>query len=135
MAKHYVLALVHKENDLFGISFPEYPGCISGGQSFEEAVNKGAVALSFHLSGMAEDGDEINLPSPADTALTNAREDLADGAMPALIEVEFPGRAVRINVSIEEGLLKRIDNAASSHGLSRSAFLAEAARTRLSGAA
>ncbi len=41
--------------------------------------------------------------------------------------VEALGRAVRVQVSIEEGLLARIDRAAPN----RSRFLAEAAREKL----
>ncbi|MCJ2060663.1 type II toxin-antitoxin system HicB family antitoxin [Methylobacterium sp. J-048] len=59
------------------------------------------------------------------------RENSAD-AMVALIQVELPGRAVRVNISMEEGLLRRIDRAAEATGESRSAFLAQAAKARLS---
>ncbi|MBX4941155.1 type II toxin-antitoxin system HicB family antitoxin [Rhizobium binae] len=135
MAKHYVLALLHKENDVFGISFPDYPGVISGGDTFDQAVNKGASALSFHLYGMAEDGDEISLPPPQEQAVRNATSEIDNGALPAFIEIEFPGKSVRINVSVEEGLLSQIDKAAARIGQSRSAFLADAARSRLRSAA
>jgi predicted RNase H-like HicB family nuclease len=131
MAKQYVLALVNKENGVFGIHFPDYPGCVSGGSTFEEAVSRGANALVFHLQGMADDGDPISAPRQAEEALASVRDELADGAMPAIIEVEFPGRAVRVNISIEEGLLSQVDKAATSSGQSRSAFLADAARVRL----
>ena len=80
---------------------------------------------------MAEDGDTIPRPQPADAAVRAAVDDIEDGAMPALIEVEFPGRALRVNISMEEGLLSRVDRAASASGQSRSAFLADAARERL----
>lgn len=135
MAKHYVLALLHKENDVFGISFPDYPGVVSGGDTFDQAVSRGANTLSFHLYGMAEDGDEIRLPPPQEEAVRAATAELGGGALPAFIEIEFPGKAVRINVSVEEGLLSQIDKAASGIGLSRSAFLADAARSKLRGAA
>lgn len=131
MPKEYVLALVHKEGDAYGISFPDYPGCISGGRSFAEAVDRGGSALIFHLEGMAEDGDEITLPRQADEVLSDVRQELLDGALPALIEVEFPGRSVRVNISIEEGLLSQVDKAAAASGQSRSAFLADAAKARL----
>ena len=131
MPKEFVLALVHSEGNAFGISFPDYPGCISGGESFEQAVNRGANALAFHLQGMAEDGDVIPRPRPADEAVRAAVDEIEDGAMPVLIEIEFPGRALRVNISMEEGLLSQVDRAASAGGQSRSAFLADAARERL----
>ncbi|GGA45966.1 type II toxin-antitoxin system HicB family antitoxin [Pelagibacterium lentulum] len=132
MAKHYVLALLHKEDGAYGISFPDYPGVISGGTTFNDAVNRGANTLVFHLQSLAEDGLEIQLPrdAPEDAIAEMTEEEFAN-AMPALIEIDFPGKSVRVNVSIEEGLLGQIDNAARMTGESRSAFLARAARERL----
>jgi hypothetical protein len=50
----------------------------------------------------------------------------------ALIPVELPGKAVRVQVTMDEALLHRIDSAASAEGFTRSGFLAQAARERLS---
>lgn len=133
MSKYWVLALLHREGDAFGIHFPDYPGVISGGESFDDAVNRGANTLGFHLRGIIDDGDDIPTPRPQDVAVRAASKEINEGAMPALIEIDFPGRAVRINISMEEGLLSQIDRAAKSQGESRSAFLAEAARARLQG--
>jgi hypothetical protein len=43
------------------------------------------------------------------------------------------GRAVRANLSLDAGLLDAIDEAAKAHGLTRSAFLASAAREKIEG--
>jgi predicted RNase H-like HicB family nuclease len=57
------LALVHKaEGTSYGVSFPDVPGCISAGDSFEEAVANAAEALAGHFAVMRADGDPI--PSP-----------------------------------------------------------------------
>ncbi len=48
-----------------------------------------------------------------------------------VVPVEVPDNPVRINVSIDRGLLKRIDDAASRRGMTRSGFLAESARKLL----
>lgn len=53
------------------------------------------------------------------------------GATVAAIPVELPRRAVRVNISIDEGLLERVDRAAEAVGQSRSAFLVEAAKRRI----
>lgn len=42
--------------------------------------------------------------------------------------VEAAGRALRVNVSLDEGLLMRIDDVSERTGLSRSALLARGAR-------
>ena len=41
------------------------------------------------------------------------------------------GRAVRINLSLDAGTLAAIDEAANARGLTRSAFLASAAREKI----
>lgn len=131
MAKHWVLALLHKEGDSYGIHFPDYPGAVSGGVSFDDAVKRGASTLLFHIQGLVDDGEDIPVPAEKDAAIRRAIPEIDNGAMPALIEVDFPGRSVRINISMDEGLLGQVDKAARFAGESRSAFLANAVRDRL----
>lgn len=132
----HVVMLVHQEDGRFGASFPDFPGATTVAGDLDALYRKAAEMLAFHVAGMAEDGEEI----PRLRALEELRgdpgfrEDSAD-AMVALVQVELPGRAVRVNISMEEGLLRRIDRAAEATGESRSAFLAQAAKTRLSAGA
>jgi predicted RNase H-like HicB family nuclease len=57
------LALVHKdEGTSYGVSFPDVPGCISAGDTFEEAVSNAAEALAGHLALMRADGEPIPTP-------------------------------------------------------------------------
>ncbi len=127
-----VYALIHEEAGVFGISFPDFPGCISGGESAEEALARGRETLAFHIAGMVEDGDTIPpLRSFAELQKDKAFNKAAKGAILALVPADLPGRAARINISIEEGLLDRIDQAAKERGESRSRFLASAAKERL----
>ncbi|MBY6240648.1 type II toxin-antitoxin system HicB family antitoxin [Methylosinus sp. Sm6] len=131
----YAIALIHEEGGGFGISFPDFPGCVSTGRTIDEAIAKGAQALALHVAGMAEDGEP--LPQLRGVSQLRADPELADwfaDATVAAIEVELPRRAVRVNISIDEGLLERIDRAASAVGQSRSSFLAEAAKRHIAGA-
>ncbi|WP_439497588.1 type II toxin-antitoxin system HicB family antitoxin [Bosea sp. (in: a-proteobacteria)] len=125
-------ALIHEENRIFGISFPDFPGCISTGSTAEDAIRKGSEALTFHAGGMVEDGDLM--PGLRDLSELQADPDFnaaADGAVLALVPFDLPTKSVRINISIDESLLGAVDAAAKAKGMSRSAFLAEAARTRI----
>ena len=57
------IALVHKdEGTSYGVSFPDVPGCISAGDTLEEALVNAAEALAFHFDGMQEDGNPIPAP-------------------------------------------------------------------------
>jgi predicted RNase H-like HicB family nuclease len=54
------IALVHKDKDTsYGVSFPDVQGCISAGDTFEEAIENASVALAGHLAVMEADGDPI----------------------------------------------------------------------------
>jgi predicted RNase H-like HicB family nuclease len=130
----YVVALIHEEDGNFGISFPDFPGCISTGEGLDSVLQSGGQALAFHLEGMVEDGAAIPaLRTPGqirnDASLT---EELQNAAF-AVVPVELPGKSVRVNITMDEHLLAAIDRAASSSGASRSGFLAEAARARIGG--
>lgn len=57
------IALVHKDDGTsYGVSFPDVPGCISAGDTFEEAVENAAEALTGHFAAMRADGDAIPVP-------------------------------------------------------------------------
>jgi predicted RNase H-like HicB family nuclease len=125
-------ALIHEEDGVFGISFPDFPGAVSTGRSEEEVIRKGSEVLSFHVAGMIEDGDALPvLRSLAELKADRAFRDAARGAVIALILFELPGRSVRLNISMDENLLDAVDRAAQAAGQSRSAFLAEAVRQRI----
>jgi hypothetical protein len=59
-------------------------------------------------------------------------EQLADGGMLAVVPLVMEsGTPVRANLSLDAGLLAAIDEAATAAGLTRSAFLASAARDKI----
>lgn len=55
----------------------------------------------------------------------------ADKAGRALIPVEIPGKTVKISISIDDALLRRIDRAAAAEGTTRSGYFAMAAAQAL----
>ena len=76
MTVRYV-AFIHKDEDTgFGISFPDFPGCISVGDTRAEAVCQGAEALALHVEGMIEDGQPI--PPPRSLEDIRADPELAE---------------------------------------------------------
>lgn len=57
---HYI-ALIHKEADSsYGVSFPDVPGVITGGDTIDEAMRMAREVLEF----AAEDWDGDSLPAP-----------------------------------------------------------------------
>jgi predicted RNase H-like HicB family nuclease len=125
------IALIHKEpNSGFGASFPDFPGAITVAATLEELRGEAEEALAFHIEGMQEDGDEIPSPSPLDVIAMS--EDFKDAAAVLVIKApETTLPAVRINVTIPDHMLKRIDRYAAKQGLTRSGFLVRAAKKEM----
>lgn len=130
--KHMVLALVRQNGDQYRLNFPEYPMTPTIGRTIEEAVTSAAIALVQSLHQLAAEGEAVKEPSKLSEVYAASQTQIAQGAMPIAVEVDFPGRSVRINVTIEEGLLGQIDRAAAAESKTRSAFLAAAAFDSLS---
>ncbi len=125
MATVYYPAILERSPDGFGVYFPDLPGCVSAGDTAQEAALGAEEALTGHLSVMAEHGDSIPAPSDLDTIQA---EHGSDFVARILVRGERPGKAVRVQITMEEGLLARIDRRAAN----RSRFLADAARAMLS---
>jgi predicted RNase H-like HicB family nuclease len=83
------VALVHKdEGTSYGVSFPDVPGCISAGDTLEEALANAAEALAGHLALMKADGDV--LPPPRSVRAVKADLRLADDIEGAVVRVVVP---------------------------------------------
>ncbi len=82
------IALIHKQEDSdYGISFPDFPGCITAGRTLEEAFEMAEEALSLHVEVMLENGEELPQPSRSEdvTRLKDSR-----GAMMAVVPLHLP---------------------------------------------
>jgi predicted RNase H-like HicB family nuclease len=115
------IAYLHKEkNSDYGVSFPDFPGCITAGSSLEEARRMAVEALSFHIAGMEEDGEPIPQPSMLD----DLRDDPAlKDAVAFLVETKEPERTIRINITARESEIQEIDSRARAARLTRSAYM------------
>jgi predicted RNase H-like HicB family nuclease len=128
-----VIMLIHEENGRYGASFPDFPGCTTAAADLDTLFAKAPEALGFHVAGVVEGGERL----PALRSLAQLRDDPAfredarDAELVGFVPVELPGRAVRINISLEERLLSLIDQVAGAAGETRSGFLAKAAQKRL----
>ena len=118
----------------FGVVVPDIPGCFSAGDSFEEAVTNAREAIEFHLEGLCEDG--LDIPQASNMNAHIANPEYA-GWVWALVEVDitpFLGKSQKVNVTLPDFLIKRIDDtvARQPNYKSRSGFLAQAALHELS---
>lgn len=126
----YFYAIVHKDPDsAFGVQFPDLPGCFSAADSMEEVLPNAIEALELWF-----EDEPLVEPRSLEAVKAEAAGDLAQGAfLLAVPVIRNDSKPVRINISLERGTLAAIDGAAASRKLTRSAFLAEAARNEIAG--
>jgi predicted RNase H-like HicB family nuclease len=122
----YYVALVHKDaNSDFGVSFPDFPGCISAGKTLQEALAGASEALRGHAEILVEDGETLPAASSLDEIF--ADEDNRDGIPVLVAGPPVADRALRVNVTLPESILRRIDEVTDN----RSKFLATVAARAL----
>lgn len=69
-------ALVHKtETSIYGISFPDFLGCVSGVENQEDIIKMATEALNAHIELIQEDGDPIPTPSEIISITKNDLDD------------------------------------------------------------
>jgi predicted RNase H-like HicB family nuclease len=119
--------VIHKDPESdYGVTVPDLPGCFSAGSNVEEALTMAKEAIECHLEGMLLDGEAI----PAVQAIEQHQQnpDYRDGFW-AFVDVDISKLAVksrRVNITIPEKLLNKVDMYARNHGESRSGLLAQA---------
>jgi predicted RNase H-like HicB family nuclease len=125
------IAVVHKDpKSDFGVSFPDFPGCITAGSSIDEAKDMAHDALDLHIKGMLEDGE--NIPTPSNLEDIMADPDYSDAVAILVVTVsEEKPRSVRVNITVPEDMLRKIDAVAKKRGMSRSSFLVHAAQNAI----
>ncbi|MEQ1901922.1 MAG: type II toxin-antitoxin system HicB family antitoxin [Devosia sp.] len=132
------LALIDFADGQYGVAFPDAPGCTAMGSTQEEAIRNAAEALAEWIGDELADGRKPPRPSAVPKILADKQvgRALAKGAILAFVPlVRDTGKLARANISIDAGLLADIDETARRGGVTRSAFLAAAAREKIKASA
>ena len=91
---HYI-ALIHKDADSrYGVSFPDWPGVITAGDTVDEALQQAAEVLAFAAEDW-EDCDGVKgIPKPRTIDELRADPEFRDDAVEAVIAaVPFRAKA------------------------------------------
>ena len=128
------VALIDGEAGSYGVIVPDLPGCTSGGGTTDEALRNAVEAVRLWAEDAIADGEA--LPPARSAEMLRADPEIAhaiaEGAALAIVPLLLDaGRPAKANLSIDAGLLAAIDEAAEASGLTRSAFLASAAREKI----
>ena len=122
------VVVVHKDADSnYGVTVPDLPGCFSAGNTIDEALINAHEAIECHLQGLLLDNDPI--PQPKSIEEHKANPDYKDGIW-AFVDFDlskFTRKAKRINITIPEFILTKVDDYIGKKGISRSNFLTQAA--------
>src|SRR5260370_18600519 len=118
------IAYLHKNRKSdFGVSFPDFAGCVTAGKTLDEARRLAAEALSLHIEGMMEDGAAIPEPSTLDQL---AGDPAMKGAVAFLVSIDVAEKAERYNITARRSKMEPIDRIANEAGMTRSAYIVAA---------
>jgi len=117
---------VHKDPDsAYGLTFPDFPGCFSAADEMKDLPRMAQEAVEVHF-----EGEDMPIPGPSAPEDWQNDERFQEGYW-MLVDIDLSKistRAVRVNISLPESLVAKIDDAAKARHLSCSAFLAMAAQ-------
>jgi len=124
----YPIALEQGDaNHAYGVVVPNLPGCFSGGDTLDEAVDNAKEAIELWLETVIDDGGQI--PEPRSIAEHQANPEFLNWIW-AVVNIdlaELSDKSERINITLPARVLRRIDAAALRAGESRSGFIAHLA--------
>jgi len=127
--KQYI-AFINTDGPTLSVVFPDFPGCVSAGRNFEDAVRMSHEALSGHVACMKDAGLKIPEPSGLNQIKINWPDwkEWKDSEYTIVLIALVPCHETRkYTISMDSSLMARIDSVTKN----RSAFLARAAEEYL----
>ena len=120
MAAKYYLAIADRLPDEpnWSITFPDFPGVTSVAETFADVMRQAKDAVASAVEDMENDNEPLPLSIEEDAVPDYDRSPYHDPRA-LLVPVEVAGRALRVNVSLDEGLLARIDDVSKRTGLTK----------------
>ena len=105
--------------------FHDLPGCEVAGADLAELLLNARQALIGSLETIANAGEDWPRATPIEQISA------APGVMLIPIDVAIDDPPIRVNISLGERLVQRLDAAAEARGMTRSGFIAQAVRVSL----
>ena len=128
---HYI-GILDGAGDVWGVRIPDLPGCHGGGATAEAAIAHAISAAREWAEHQAVKGIALPHPRPLTERIEQDELNAQSGEMAVMVSLlRDSGRSVRANLSLDAALLEAIDSAARARGLTRSAFIASAARDKI----
>ncbi|WP_294535502.1 type II toxin-antitoxin system HicB family antitoxin [uncultured Rhodoblastus sp.] len=126
----FYVGILDGANDVWGVRIPDIEGCVGAGETPEAAIADAVVALRDVVAFKKSGGHPV--PPASSVANVLASAEVAPGESVVLLPLVLDaGRSVRANLTMDAGLLDAIDQAAQRSGITRSSYVASAAREKL----
>ena len=123
----YPVYVHHEEGSAFGAIVPDFPGCFSAADNWKDLPRMVQEAIEVHC-----EGESFSVPSPSSIDDLDGEE--YQGGQWVFVDVNLDKlntKVMRLNITLKEALVNRVDSKAKSSGMTRSGFLAEAATEKL----
>lgn len=114
---------IELEEGIYGVTFYDFPGCVSVGDTVKEALDNANEVLQFHVDGMLEDSPILPAPTDLDIII---QENISSEPrniiyIPISVKIKSEKRK-RIDITMSESVIEQIDEVSRN----RSRFLEEA---------
>lgn len=121
-------AIFDYAEDGISVEFPDLQGCLTFGDTEEEALMMAKEAMALYLYGMEEDDEPITAPSRSSSIPTNSNQVvvLVEAWMPPF-RSEMKNKAVKKTLTIPQWL----DDLAKEHKVNYSQLLQDALKKHL----
>lgn len=118
------------------VDFPDLPGCNTFGDSLAEALSNAKECLTSYLEVSVKDKEEIPSPSAladvqkkAEKSCNELEINIPEGTFYQAVQSDpLDEKPVQVSISMLPSTIQIVDNAAKEVGMTRSGFLAFAAK-------
>jgi predicted RNase H-like HicB family nuclease len=124
----YPAVLERGAKGTFGAWFPDFPGCVAGGRSQQDTIERAETKLAQAVDALAEHDRPLPQPTPIEAVVLPKG---CDFVAYFIVGVDPPDPSERVNVYLPKSLLRQVDRRATELGMSRSSFFGLAATTAL----
>lgn len=122
---HFVALVTGQREAGYRAVFADLPECAAEGRDLAELLANARNAALAYLQGLEAAGEAWPTPTPIEQVA------VTPGAIAVLVDVAADDPPIRVNISLGERLVQRLDAAAEARGMTRSGFIAQSVRMSL----